>query len=129
MDSQVAVKAVIQNDSGEFLIMCEKGRWQAVGGRLERGERLEDGLKRETFEETGIKDLDIGKVIHVDEWSSKPEGVLKHIVAIFFLCKTKTTEVNLSSEHEKFAWVKPKELDKYEPIEKEIKQAIILASM
>lgn len=127
MDSQVAVKAVIRNSEGKFLIMREGERWQAVGGRLEKGEKLEDGLRREAEEETGITDLEVGKAIHVDEWFAKPEGELKHIVAIFFLCRSSTNEVRLSSEHQEFAWVTPDELDEYETLEKEIKQAIILA--
>ena len=130
MDNQVAVKAVIQNEAGQFLIMREGERWQAVGGRLEKGEKLEEGLRRETLEETGIKDLEVGKVIHVDEWFAKPEGELKHIVALFFLCKTRTNDVALSNEHQEFAWVAPDQLDDYgDSLEKEIKQAILLATM
>lgn len=130
MDSQVAVKAVIQNKDGKFLIVREGERWQAVGGRLEKGEKLEDGLRRETQEETGITDLAVGKVIHVDEWFAKPEGELKHIVALFFLCGTESNEVTLSDEHQEYAWVTPEELEKYgDKIEKEIKEAIILASL
>lgn len=130
MDSQVAVKAVIQRPDGKFLIVREGDRWQAVGGRLEKGEKLEDGLRRETEEETGITELEIGKVIHVDEWFAKPEGELKHIVALFFLCKARSSKVRLSDEHQEYSWIKADELEKYDDsIEKEIKQAIIIASM
>lgn len=130
MDSQVAVKAVIRNKNGKFLIVREKDRWQAVGGRLESGEKLEDGLRRETKEETGIDELKVGKVIHVDEWFAKPEGELKHIVALFFICEVDNPEINLSDEHEEYAWLTDEQLDDYEDsIEKEIREAIILASM
>jgi 8-oxo-dGTP pyrophosphatase MutT (NUDIX family) len=130
MDSQVAVKAVIQNSEGKFLIVKEGERWQAVGGRLEKGEKLEDGLRRETQEETGITDLTVGKVIHVDEWFAKPEGELKHIVAIFFVCKTPSNDVILSDEHQDYAWVTVNDLETYgDSLEKEIKEAIILADM
>jgi 8-oxo-dGTP diphosphatase len=130
MDSQVAVKAVIQNQDGKFLIMREGERWQAVGGRLEKGEKLEDGLRRETEEETGITGLTVGKVIHVDEWFAKPEGELKHIVAVFFLCQTTGDKVVLSDEHQEYAWVSANDLERYgDSLEKEIKQAIILASV
>jgi mutator protein MutT len=131
MDNQVAVKAVIKNDNGKFLIVRQGERWQAVGGRLEKGETLEEGLRREVHEETGITDLEIGKVIHVDEWFAKPEGELKHIVALFFLCNASPTKITLSpKEHEAYAWVASDELESYdEPIEKEIKQAIILANL
>jgi 8-oxo-dGTP pyrophosphatase MutT (NUDIX family) len=130
MDSQVAVKAVIRNQDGKFLIVREGQRWQAVGGRLEKGEKLEEGLRRETEEETGITDLDVGKVIHVDEWFSKPEGELKHIVALFFLCSTDSNDIALSEEHQEYAWITVEELDSFgDLIEKEIKQAILFASL
>ncbi len=130
MDSQVAVKAVIRNIKGKYLIVKENDRWQAVGGRLEKGEKLEEGLLREVEEETGIDNIKIGKVIHVDEWFSKPEGELKHIVALFFLCNVASNKVILSSEHSDFAWISPGDLDGYgDKIEKEIKEAIILASL
>lgn len=130
MDSQVAVKAVIKNKSDEYLIVREGERWQAVGGRLEKGEKLEDGLRREVEEETGIREFSLGKVIHVDEWFAKPEGELKHIVALFFICEVDDSEVKISEEHQEYAWIKPEDLENYgESIEKEIKQAIIIASM
>lgn len=130
MDTQVAVKAVIRSLDGKFLIVREGERWQAVGGRLEKGEKLEDGLRRESTEETGIRDLSVGKVIHVDEWFAKPEGELKHIVALFFLCETETTKVVLSDEHQEYAWVMADELEQYgDSIEKEIKEAIVIASL
>jgi len=130
MDSQVAVKAVIKNQAGKFLIVREGHRWQAVGGRLEKGEKLEDGLRRETQEETGITELGIGKVIHVDEWFAKPEGELKHIVALFFLCVVRSDDITLSDEHQEYAWVTADDLEHYgDTIEKEIREAIVLASM
>lgn len=130
MDSQVAVKAVIRNRDKKYLIVREGERWQAVGGRLEKGEKLEDGLRREAQEETGITKLQVGKVIHVDEWFAKPEGELKHIVALFFLCKVTSDKVILSEEHQEYTWVTVDDLENYgDNIEKEIKEAIILADM
>lgn len=130
MDTQVAVKAVIKNQDDKYLIVREGERWQAVGGRLEKGEKLEDGLRREASEETGITDLVVDKVIHVDEWFAKPEGEPKHIVALFFLCETKTNEVVLSDEHQEYAWITAEEIESYgDSIEKEIVEAIIIASL
>lgn len=125
MDSQVAVKAVIQNQAGKFLIVREGKRWQAVGGRLEKGEKLHDGLRRETQEETGITDLEIGPVVHVDEWFAKPEGEPKHIVAIFFTCRVGDPQIVLSEEHSDYAWVAIADLEGYgDSLEAEIQQAI-----
>lgn len=128
MDTQVAVKAVTVNNKGKYLIVREGDRWQAVGGRLDKGEKLEAGLRREVQEETGITDLEVGVVIHVDEWFAKPEGELKHIVALFFLCRTNTVDVVLSNEHVEYAWVTPEQLKDYgTTIEAEICKAIVLA--
>lgn len=129
MDSQVAAKAVIRNGKGKFLIVREDLKWQIVGGRLEKGEVLKEGLTREAMEETGISDLKIGEVVHVDEWFAKPEGVHKHIVAIFFLCTTQTEKVVLSEEHQEYAWVLPEDLDKYgDFLHPDTKKAILLAA-
>ncbi|HUP26501.1 MAG TPA: NUDIX hydrolase [Candidatus Limnocylindrales bacterium] len=124
MDSQVTVKAVILNPDNKALIMNEKGRWQAPGGRTESGERLREGLVREVYEETGIEDLEIGAAIHVDEWFATPEDKHVHIVAIFYECRTKTTDIKLEPiEHEDFAWVGLDDLPNY-VIEPEMKKAI-----
>lgn len=124
MDSQVAVKAVILNPDNKALIMNEKGRWQAPGGRLEPGEQLKEGLAREVYEETGIEDLEIGEAVHVDEWFAVPEDKRVHIVAIFYKCRTKTNQIKLEPmEHEDYAWVTLADLKNY-VIEPEMKRAL-----
>ena len=66
----------------------------------------------------------------MDEWFAKPEGELKHIVALFFNCKTDMAEIALSDEHQEYAWVGADELKNYKGlIEKEIEEAIIIAEM
>ncbi len=124
MDSQVTVKAVIVGPDNKVLIMSEKGRWQAPGGRLEPGEQLKEGLNREVYEETGITDLDIGDAVHVDEWFATPENERVHIIAIFYECHTTTRDIKLEPiEHEDFAWVSLDDLTNY-IIEPEMKTAI-----
>lgn len=126
MDSQVAVKAVLRNKDGKYLILREDKRWHEVGGRIDKGELLKDGLRREVREETGITDLEIGKVIHADEWYAKPEGELKHIVAVYYTCTTNTDEVTLSDEHQEYAWVTVEELEQYGDSVTEATHAAIL---
>jgi 8-oxo-dGTP pyrophosphatase MutT (NUDIX family) len=130
MDTHIAVKAVLQDPSGKFLIVRQGARWQAVGGRLKAGEHVEDGLRREVFEETGLTEMTIDRIIHVDEWDAKPQGVPMHIIALFFLCHTTETHVTLSDEHEEYRWIAVDELDSLgDAVEKEIKKAILIASM
>jgi mutator protein MutT len=99
---QIVQQAIIINRQGQILILHRpEGVWQFAGGRLEEGERWDDGLRREVREETGITDLEIGSVLMVDnfEWQSQ------QLYSIYFLCRTHTTAVQLSPEHIEYRWL------------------------
>ncbi len=56
----VGVAGVIWNRQGQVLLIRRRnppraGHWSLPGGRVERGERLEDALRREIREETGLE--------------------------------------------------------------------------
>jgi len=52
---EVTVKALVYNSAGSLLFaMDDKGKWDLPGGRIDEGELLEDGLKREVREELGV---------------------------------------------------------------------------
>lgn len=93
MDSQVAVKAVIQNTEGKFLIVREGGRWQAAGGRLESGEKLEEGLRREV----GIEgDTENGCKLNVEFTERSADAIRRHGVRRFLEeVQTQIPEVKL----------------------------------
>lgn len=89
----VGVFALIQNPKGEILltksISSEKKSveyeniWSMVGGTVSFGERLEDALKREVVEETGL-DVEVTNFLGYNEYLK--EG--KHWVAFNYLVKT-----------------------------------------
>ena len=53
----VSVAAVVINELGEVLVIQRRdsGAWQIPGGVLEAGERVDDAVKREVLEETGVR--------------------------------------------------------------------------
>ena len=99
---QIVQQAIILNQQGQILILRRpEGVWQFAGGRLEEGERWDDGLRREVREETGITDLEIVSVLMVDnfEWQSQ------QLYSAYFLCHTSATAVQLSPEHIEYRWL------------------------
>ncbi|MBM2616858.1 NUDIX domain-containing protein [Actinoplanes sp. LDG1-06] len=52
----VSVAAVVTNDEGEVLVIQRRDNaaWQLPGGVLELDEVIEDGVRREVAEETGV---------------------------------------------------------------------------
>lgn len=52
-DPRIAVGCIVIRGE-EILLVRERGRWSLPKGGLEAGELVQDGARRETFEETGI---------------------------------------------------------------------------
>lgn len=53
----VSVAGVVVREDGRLLAIrrADNGTWEPPGGVLELTETFEDGVRREIFEETGIK--------------------------------------------------------------------------
>src|SRR5207248_1090167 len=110
------------NDEGKVLILREaatygdgtqRGRYHMPGGRIEIGEPFEDALRREVREETGIE-IDIEYPIYVGEWRPVIKGVETQIVALFQVCKPKSTDITLSDEHDEYRWIDPDSASEYD---------------
>jgi len=87
-----------------------KGRWSIPGGRLEWGETLVEGVRRELLEETGLK-VRVGGLIEAFEriLRNPARGPRYHFVILDFLCEAEpgrprpggdVTEVALAREDE-----------------------------
>lgn len=118
---KVAAKAVIVNDKGEVLILREGttysdgtqiGKYGLPGGRLDAGERFEDGLLREAKEETGLTVKPLFP-LYVGEWHPVIKGVPHQIIAVFMACRADGEDVVLSDEHDEYKWIKPEDRTSY----------------
>jgi 8-oxo-dGTP diphosphatase len=65
-----------------------KGEWSLPGGALELGETLEEGIRREVLDETGLVVEPVTVVEVLDRISRDSEGrVQYHYVLVDFLCR------------------------------------------
>ena len=90
-------------------------KWEFPGGKLEKGETLEDCLRREIKEELGI-DIYIKQRLpsNTHEYSKN-----KIIELIPFRCSLQTSEIDLK-EHSKIEWSTVCQLEKFDWAEADI---------
>jgi bis(5'-nucleosidyl)-tetraphosphatase len=90
----------------EYLLLHNtSGHWEFPKGNFEFGE---DGFKtarREIYEETGITDIEFIKDFESSiEYYFRRSDKLVHKRVIFYMARTNTRKVILSSEHDGYAW-------------------------
>lgn len=115
---EVGVKVVIQNKEGKYLVLLRSKpfygesftRWDIPGGRIDIGEELEKALKREVFEETGLKLKRVDSILLAQDLLRNPK---KHTVRITYKALCNAREVVLNPlEHSQYKWVTLSELKK-----------------
>src|SRR6478609_1610507 len=98
----VSVAAAIFDESGENVLLIKRrdnGEWQPPGGVLELNETIEDGLRREILEETGLE-VTVGPIT----------GVYKNIklgvIALVAKCLNPAGEERTGDETVEIRWVR-----------------------
>ena len=92
---------------------------------VELGESLQEALKREIGEETGLElvrgeFLCYQEFIYDDSFWEK-----RHFLFFDFVCRVKQGEVRLNDEAQEYAWVNLDRIDSY-PIDKYVKHSLDL---
>ena len=81
---QLAVGAVVVSDGALLMVQRDqepaKGLWTLPGGRVEHGEYIEDALRREVSEETGI-DIEVDRLLGIFEVVGDPHFVILDFLA------------------------------------------------
>jgi 8-oxo-dGTP diphosphatase len=111
----IGVGALIEK-RGEIVIVKRenepgKGLWSIPGGLLELGERIQDGVKREAEEETGLE-VEVDRLLDaVDNIVCDEEGrICYHYVLIDYLCHPVGGELKAASDVKEVRWVRIKDV-------------------
>ena len=114
MQKEISAGIVLYNDDNDevqFLVLkYPGGHWDFVKGKMENSEDPKETAIRETKEETGIIDVEFIDGFNEEisyTFYVKNEEIDKKV--IFYLGKTKSTEIVLSHEHLDFAWLNLKD--------------------
>ncbi|MCK4670589.1 MAG: NUDIX domain-containing protein [Nanoarchaeota archaeon] len=107
---QSAGAIVFRDDNGKrkyLLLHYGVRHWDYVKGHIEKGETTKATIRRETEEETGIKDIEfVPDFKETIQWYFKHDEQLIKKFAVFYLAKTKTKEIKLGShEHTGYVWL------------------------
>ncbi len=116
----VAVGAVIEDEEGRILLVRHvperkgywQGKWICPGGRLNLGEGIEEGIKREVREETNLE-IRLTTPLIPSERVVKSEGkTILHVIYIDFLARLVGGEFRPGSDVGEGIWVSKEDLPK-----------------
>jgi ADP-ribose pyrophosphatase YjhB (NUDIX family) len=106
---------LVQNENGKMLFIFRKGKWDLPKGKVDKGETLEKGAKREVKEETGVKKLQLNGLAGVTYHIFKRNGKYQLKETHWFHMKTTYTgklKPELQEDITKAKWKGPKKISK-----------------
>jgi len=110
-----AVGAVVIDGEAVLLVRRayppRQGEWSLPGGQLELGESLEDAVRREVREETGLE-VEVGAVVEVFDRVHRDEAgrIRYHFVIVDFLCRTAGGGLRAGDDAADACWAPRREL-------------------
>jgi 8-oxo-dGTP pyrophosphatase MutT (NUDIX family) len=112
--SKFEIACCLLEYNGEILLLLrnikkpEGGTWCLPGGKVDKGESLNEAVLREIGEETGYKPPKNSKLIHFGKKLYVRYPAYDFIYNIFYLPVTEKPFVKINlTEHTDFNWLKP----------------------
>lgn len=102
--------ALILNEEDQIFLMKSPKwdeKWLVPGGHVEKGEKIEECVKREVKEETGLK---VEEVDFVTVLEGMPESFERdtHFIFLNYCCRAENQQVELDQrEAVEYKWIKP----------------------
>ncbi len=103
----VSVAGAIFNHAGTHVLLIRRrdnDRWEPPGGILELDESIEDGLRRELREETGVE-------VDVDRLTGVYKNMTHGIIALVYRCLAMGEPLSSSPEASEVAWMPLESVD------------------
>jgi 8-oxo-dGTP diphosphatase len=96
----VSVAGVVVDGRGRALVFqrCDNGRWDVPGGVVEQGETIDDAVRREVLEETGLK-IEPGALTGVYQ------NIPREIIALVYRCHAVDGHLTANDRASDFRWV------------------------
>ena len=113
----IAVSGIVINNENQILMINSNNYgWVFPGGQVEEGENLISALKREVFEETGIK-ISVEEVFCISSNTKKHEGYngIKEIptkIILDFICRETGGSIRTSNENLESKYVEKDKVEK-----------------
>jgi nucleoside triphosphatase len=97
---------ILSPDDELFLMRSHKwgDRYVVPGGHVELGERLEDALRREVKEETGLDVHDVQFLCFQEFIYDDHFWKQRHFIFFDFACRSDVTEATLNHEAQSYLW-------------------------
>jgi 8-oxo-dGTP pyrophosphatase MutT (NUDIX family) len=118
----LGIKAIIRNSDGNILLLKTnpdelrgyegEGYWDIPGGRIQKNQTVEETLKREVKEETGISSIKSHKpftMVLSNLRIPTDEGSVGLILAAYLCDINPSAKVKISKEHIDYQWFSPRE--------------------
>jgi len=125
---RVGVGAVIFQDDKVLLVLRKNepagGWWAIPGGKVKSGEKLEDALRREIREETGLEIIPL-EVVYVFDLIEKDSGgaVSRHYVIIDYAARVSGGHLRAGDDALRARWFKADELREW-PVHQRTRQLL-----
>jgi 8-oxo-dGTP diphosphatase len=121
----VGVGAVIFHQDRVLLVLRGnapmQGEWSLPGGALEVGETLEEGVRREVLEETGLAVEPVAMVEVFDRIARDQDGRVQfHYVLVDYLCRISGGSAACATDAIDLRWAAREELDAIAPFTREV---------
>ena len=106
MPQEFSIGLVLYSGKDFLILKYKPGHWGFAKGKPEKGETEKDTLRRELFEETGIKAVHLAKDFQEKEkYFFKKDGKTVYKEVKYFIGETPNKEIKLSEEHTDYKWL------------------------